>query len=561
MITHIHIKDFAIIEEIDIDIHPGLNIITGETGAGKSIVIEAVSMALGSRADTALVRSGREKALIQILFDESDLPENRRSGIELLTREISANGKSVCRVNGEIVTLTGLAELTKRLVDIHGQYDHQSLLDAGNHLGIVDAFHAEAIEPARLRVKSQYQAYASIRTEMDALLADEASAQREVDLLRYEVKEIEHVRPVPGEYAILTENLKRMQHSERIFARLTEAYGALSAESPSAIDAAGRARLAVADISDIAEDYKDLSQSLSDCYFELEEIVSTLRGMLDGIDHSTRSIDETIARIDQLDRLINKYAKNAEKATDDPLESVIAYRDLAAKRLDNIESLDSRKAELDAALKKTQDGLLRESCVLSRLRKKAAEALDVRVNAELLALNFNNAQFQAAFQNGTEEPDLAMLSENGIDRMEFLLSANKGQPLLPVAKVASGGEMSRIMLALKAVVGAFDQIPTMIFDEIDTGVSGVTASIVGEKLREIAQDRQIVCITHLPQIAACADHHFVIEKNSDESATYTTIREVTGEDRVSDIARMLGGRTITPATIAGAEELIALSRV
>jgi DNA repair protein RecN (Recombination protein N) len=395
---------------------------------------------------------------------------------------------------------------------------------------------------------------------MDALLSDETAAQREVDLLRYEVKEIDSVRPIPGEYAILTENLKRMQHSERIFERLTEAYEALSAESPSAIDAAGRARLAVADISDIAEDYNALSQSLSDCYFELEEIATALHGMLDGIDHSARSIDETIARIDQLERLINKYAKNAGRGIDDPLESVLAYRDSAVKRLDNIESLDSRKAELTTALKKAQDELLHESCILSRLRKKAAEALDVRVNAELLALNFSNAQFQAVFQNDPDEPESAMLSENGIDQMEFLLSANKGQPLLPVAKVASGGEMSRIMLALKAVVGAFDRIPTMIFDEIDTGISGVTASIVGEKLCEIAKDRQIICITHLPQIAACSDHHFVIEKNSDESATYTTIREVAGEDRVSDIARMLGGRTITPATIAGAEELIALSR-
>ncbi|MDR0596155.1 MAG: DNA repair protein RecN [Clostridiales Family XIII bacterium] len=563
MITHILIRDFAIIENIDIDLHGGLGIITGETGAGKSIIIEAVSMALGARADTAMVRHGCDKALIQILIDESGIPEGERTGIELLSREISKEGKSVCRIDGEIVTLALLRERAAHIADIHGQYDHQRLLDPENHIGVIDCFRADYIGGAKARVGEAWKAYSSAKRSLDELLAGEAQSRRELDFVRYEVGEIDAASPVSGEYERLVGELKIMQNSERIYEALSSAYGHLSGElSPegagmSASEGVASAERALRGVSDISDEYRAMGEAAADAAFRIDELARALRDSMDGVEFSEQAINDTISRIDVLERLMSKYGKT--------IDAVIEYRDKAAARLEAIENLDEAKGRLAAELSVAESALAAASLELSRYRRKAAEELEAGVTRQLRELNFNDAVFKTAFAKGYGEDgwhgevDPADFGPGGIDRIEFLLSSNKGQPPLPVARIASGGEMSRIMLALKSVIGEFDSIPTMIFDEIDAGISGITASVVGEKLKRMAVSRQIICITHLPQIAAYADSHYVIAKRSDDARTYTTVVAIDGEDRVGEVARLIGGRDVTDTTRASARELIEAS--
>jgi DNA repair protein RecN (Recombination protein N) len=553
MISHIFIKDFAIIERIDVDLHPGLNVITGETGAGKSIIIEAVSLALGSRADTAMVRAGRDKAHIQLVIDEGDLPSEEKTGIELLGREVSAAGKSICRIDGEIVTLSQLAAATKRIADIHGQYDHQSLLDPETHLVVIDAYGVANIAPAKERVRDCYAIYIAAKKRLDELLATESASKRELDFLRYEIREIDAAAPVPGEYEELTGRLKVMQNSEKIFECLAESHIALTGGNPSAADGAGNALSALRRITDFSDEYRDMANALSECYYSLQELAENIRNHMDRMDFSRQELDDAIARLDVLDRLIGKYGGRKAGTVRDTIEQVIEYRNRAEEKLSAIENFDAMKEKLTAELSQAEKALVSASATLSELRKGAAAELATGINRQLEELNFKNAVFSVKTETGD-------FSADGRDRTEFLLAANKGQPPLPIAKAASGGELSRIMLALKSVVGDFDHIPTMIFDEIDSGISGVTASIVGEKLLKMSQNRQIVCITHLPQIAAFADCHFVIEKNNDDKTTYTTVNEIVGNDRTVEIARLLGGKNITPNTLKSAEELIELSR-
>ncbi|MDR1496632.1 MAG: DNA repair protein RecN [Clostridiales Family XIII bacterium] len=571
MITHILIRDFAIIEEIDVDLSGGLSIITGETGAGKSIIIEAISMALGARADTAMVRKGREKARIQIIIDETELPEGDRVGVDLLSRDISKEGKSVCRVDGEIVTLAYLKEATARVADIHGQYDHQSLLDPRNHLGVVDDFRSDLISAVRAQVGEAWKKYSAAKRSLDRLLADEARSRREFDLLRFEVGEIDAARLRLGEYETLKDELKVMQNSERIYESLSSAYDAISGGATAASDSLARAIVSLRAVSDISDEYLAMGETVSDAAYALDELAGLLRDKLDSLDFSEQAINDAVARIDVLERLMSKYGGS--------VENVHAHRDRAAARLDDIGSVEETKERLTKELAAAESTLAAESLKLSHLRRKAAEELEEGVTEQLRELNFSDAVFSVSFardygKDGMDgvsrtsfaeagvdavRVDPADFSENGIDEAEFLIAANKGQPPLPVARAASGGEMSRIMLALKSVVGEFDRIPTMIFDEIDVGVSGVTASVVGEKLKRMALNRQIICITHLPQIAAFADRHYVIEKRSDDSDTYTTVTELTDEGRVAEIARLIGGSTVTATTMDSARELIAAS--
>jgi DNA repair protein RecN (Recombination protein N) len=334
-----------------------------------------------------------------------------------------------------------------------------------------------------------------------------------------------------------------MQNSEKIFAALNKAYQILSGDD-AAVGQIAEAKAELESIDSYATEYKDIAEHLANAYYELEETSARIRSHSELADFSQQTLDDTIARIDVIERLVSKYGEDEE--------SVLTYLSSAEARLDIVENIDERKAELAAALKSTEDNYLKAARELSSLRHSTADNLRVKVDKQLKELNFSDAQFDCEFGAGEYSAD-------GIDKVEFLLTANKGQPLRPLARVASGGEMSRIMLALDYVIGEFDGIPSMIFDEIDTGISGITATVVAEKIRKMSNDKQIICITHLPQIAAYASHHFVIHKSSDDHATYTTISEVKGDERVSDIARLLGGKNVTDTTLKSAEELISLS--
>jgi DNA repair protein RecN (Recombination protein N) len=546
VITRILIRDFAIIEEVDIDLTSGFSVITGETGAGKSIIIEAVSLALGSRADSAMVRAGKQKAFIQIV---AEIQEDDGVREVILTREVSASGKSAAKIDGEIVSVAQLSAFSARLADIHGQYDHQSLLKTENHIALVDSYHSLVTAPLKEQTAGEWKLYSSLKAQLTSLLADEAAARRRLDFMRFELDEITNANPRPEEDAALRERLAILQNSGFIFEKLSEAAELLYDGAPSAEELLGKAMRAMQNISAYSEELSSAARSISDSYYIIEDLASSIRANMGKMEFSPEELNDTISRLDLLERLCAKYGGSIPK--------MLEYRQKLLTDLENIENIDSLKEDLSSRLNHAEEKLIDLSARLTAARKEAAAELEVKINAELASLNFSNASFAVSF---TETADIrSRLSGNGVDNVEFLISSNRGQPLLPLTKVASGGEMSRMMLAFKSVTGSYDQIPTMIFDEIDSGISGVTASIVGEKLAGMARHRQIVCITHLPQIAAFGHNHFMIQKNSDDEKTFTVITALKDSERVQEIARLLGGANITETTLKSARELIDIS--
>lgn len=538
MITHISIRDFAIIENVEIDFHEGLNIITGETGAGKSIVIEAVSLALGSRADTAFVRSGKEKAVVQLVGD--------LMGQEyVITREVNTSGKNLCKVNGEIVTLAHLNLLCKRLADIHGQYDHQSLLNPEYHIKLVDMYKTDLIAPVKQKVSAIFIHYREISGKLRKLLAEESENKRKRDFMAFELDEIRKAQLVPGEDEQLEETITLLQNSEKIYESLASAYEILNGEEYSSLTGTKRALDALGSISYYSPNLSDIHEQLSDAFYQIEELSGEIRELRDRTVFSPDELDQAITRMNLLDGLKRKYNLS--------IEELIAYGDDLEEKLSYVENIDQMKKEL-AELQQKCEADLNEACIeLSSLRKEAAKELEAKILDELEELNFKDAQLAIDFKTADEYTD------SGTDIVEFMISTNKGESLKPLSKVASGGEMSRIMLAFKKIVGDYDDIPTMIFDEIDAGISGITASIVGKKLKQISEKHQIICITHLPQIASCGKYNYKIAKESDDSSTYTTVIELRTDEKIQEIARLLGGINITETTLQSAKELIEAS--
>ena len=539
MINHISIKNFAIIENTEVNFEDGLNIITGETGAGKSIVIEAVSLALGSRADTSSVRTGADKAVVQ-LAGELDGEEI------VITREVSASGKNLCRLNGEIVTLSRLNEVCRKLADIHGQYDNQSLLNPDYHMVLVDSYHKEKTEPAREAVSEKFTVFTRCRSELSALLSHEKENARRKDFYKFELEEIDGANLRIGEDTELEERISLLQNSEKIFESIEKSYALLTEASPSLIDGAGACHRAIEEIASYSRELEGISGDLGDIYYRLQDISRSLGEMRENISFSPAELDSLISRLNQIDNLKKKYGSS--------IEEILAYRDDIASKLDKIDNFDDEKRHLEKQLIDARDELMDACSVLTELRKEIAAELETKILSELSDLNFKDAQMKI-----TVEP-LPAPSEEGMDKIEILISANRGEPLKPLYKIASGGEMSRIMLAFKNIISSSDMIPTLIFDEIDNGISGITASIVAKKLGEISRQHQIICITHLPQIAAAGDRNYRIYKETDGENTFTRVEKLSDEEKVSEVARLLGGTTITDTTLQSARELIAGSR-
>ena len=539
MINHISIKNFAIIENTEVDFEDGLNIITGETGAGKSIVIEAVSLALGSRADTSSVRTGADKAVVQ-LAGELDGEEI------IITREVSASGKNLCRLNGEIVTLARLNEVCRRLADIHGQYDNQSLLNPDYHMVLVDSYHKEETGPAREVVSEKFDAFTRCRSQLASLLSLEKENARKKDFYKFELDEIEAANLRIGEDTELEERISLLQNSEKIFESIEKSYALLNEASPSLIDGAGACHRAIDEIASYSRELEGISGDLGDIYYRLQDISRSLGEMRENISFSPAELDSLISRLNQIDNLKKKYGSS--------IEDILAYRDDIKSKLDKIDNFDDEKHRLEKQLIAARNELMAACSVLTELRKKIAAELETKILAELSDLNFKDARMEI-----TVEP-LSAPTEEGMDKVEILISANRGEPLKPLYKIASGGEMSRIMLAFKNILSSSDMIPTLIFDEIDNGISGITASIVAKKLGEISRQHQIICITHLPQIAAAGDSNYRIYKETDGEKTFTRVEKLAEDEKVSEVARLLGGTTITDTTLQSARELIAGSR-
>lgn len=559
MISEISIRDFAIINQLQIHFQSGLNIITGETGAGKSIVIEAVSLALGSRADTAFVRTGREKAVIRLvveadgpqisqLLEEQGIP--REQPLTIL-REISVSGKNVCRVNGETVPVSFLNRLCKKIADIHGQYDHQSLLLPDNHIAFVDLSDPKSIVPAKEQVKALYHSYSRIRQELASLSHDQAEDERKRDFMRFELSEIRSVNPCVDEDTQLEQDLLLLQNSETLYENLSAAHQLLSEDSPSVMEGLGGAMRCLSEIQTLSPELGSLSETLTDCYYRLEDLNALIRREADSISFSQSDLNDTINRLELLSSLKRKYGGSLEK--------VLQYADHIEQELAAEENLDLRRDELTAKLGQTE-ARLKEACdELTQKRKEASKRMEEGINLELSQLNFKDARLSVSFSPLSQNSKHPAYSAEGADQVEFLITTNRGERPKPLAKIASGGEISRIMLAFKRIIGDYDRIPTLIFDEIDSGISGVTASIVGRKLSEIAKNHQVICITHLPQIAAFGDHHFRIEKSTQSDETSTAVVPLDHAEKVREIARLLGGVNITETTLKSAEELLSLS--
>ncbi|MBQ7245962.1 MAG: DNA repair protein RecN [Firmicutes bacterium] len=541
MIEHISIRDFAIIENTEIDFSNGLSVITGETGSGKSIVVTAISLALGSRADSSYVRHGSEKAVVELSATVN--------GEEIvISREVNVSGKNLCRLNGRMVSLAELFDTCKLIADIHGQYDNQSLLDPASHLAIVDDYRAEKIDPIKNSYLNSYNAYSEKKKALNQLLSAEADNTRKLDFYRYEIKEIDEAKLVPGEYQELKDRLSLLQNGEKIYAAANRAREFLngSYDSGGAYSLLGSALSELETISEYSKELSDSKNDLSDIYYRVEDLNSFLRDICEGLTFSPQELDDTIARIALLDGLIKKYAK---ANSDDPTSEILSYRDSISESLKMIENYDEEKARLTSELSEAEKGMNEKAAELTAARQVSALDLTKKIKNELVDLNFSDAELEIAFSK--QEP-----SPNGFDAAEILISTNRGEPLKPLIKTASGGEISRIMLAIKSIASEYDNIPTLIFDEIDQGISGKTAAVVGKKLKDISKHHQVICITHLPQIAAASDTSYRIYKESDESSTYTHVDKLSDDEKIEEVARLIGGETITDAAREAARALI-----
>lgn len=549
MISYISIKDFAIIENCEVEFEKGLNIITGETGSGKSIVIEAISLALGARADSSFVRTGADKAVVQIAgdLDGEDI---------VITREVSASGKNLCKLNGRVVTLAELSTYCKRLADIHGQYDHQSLLNPEYHIRLIDLFHADEIAPVAQMVARLYDGYVKTSASLKKLLQSAADADKKRDFMKFQLEEIRSAKLVSGEDAELSERITLLQNSERLYQVLSRAYDALYESEPSTIDSLETVAKELEGISGFSGAISALSERISSLCYELDDIAHEIRSERDDMVFSQEELDECIERYELIQNLKRKYGNEFLDGgiTPGSIEAVNNFADTIEAELKDVENSDHLKSELEAQLETINAQLQLASERLSTLRHESAADLIKRITEQLKDLNFNNSQLDIEFTK------MDSFTESGIDLVNFMISTNLGEPLKPLNKIASGGEMSRIMLAFKKIIADYDDIPTLIFDEIDSGISGIAASVVGKKLKEIAENHQIICITHLPQIAACGHTNYRISKETAGGTTKTTVSRLSDDETVREIARLLGGANITDTTLKSAKELLAASK-
>ena len=535
MIKSIRIKNFAIIKDTEFRFHSGLNIITGETGAGKSIVATAISLALGSRADSTFIRHGASKATIEMIAELGDKEYT-------VVREISSNGKNRCIINGDGVPLGRLISISEKNAQIHGQFDNNLLLNPETHIDLLDTFGGQNILSYYLQYINSFNEFSEIKNRYNKLVTSIKEDSSKADYYRYSIEEIDRANLVDGEDAELEDRMKFLQNAETISRALSDSYDALTSGDFSAENLIGSALSNIKSVSEYTKDIDSLSDNLESLSIQLSDIISKMHTLLDSSDFSERELDEIMERLSLIDSLKKKYAPT--------IRGILAHRDELSEKLNNMESFDEQKEKLKALLEESRLKFYSDGNSLTEARKKIGKELSKAVVSELAQLNFKDAYIDVTIT------PLKAPGPKGMDEVELFITTNKGEPLKPLAKIASGGEVSRIMLAIKAITADSENISTLIFDEVDTGISGITASIVGNKLQDLAANHQVISITHLPQIAAKGDHNYRIYKESNDSETFAYVEEITGEDKLMEIARLLGGTKITKATIENARELI-----
>lgn len=552
MLSLLHIENIALIQSADIRFEPGFNVLTGETGAGKSIVIDSIGAVLGERTSRELIRTGAKSALVTAVFTQvPPLPWLEENGFPtgeeelLLQRELQGDGRNVCRIDGKLVTVAQLRELGRQLLNIHGQHDGQQLLDPASHLGYLDQF--GGCQPLLESYQEAYRKWHDIRREMDKLQMDEAERSRRVDTLNYQIQELERAQLKAGEDEELSARRTLLRSAGRLMEAVQSAEFALSGDEDrdGACSLIAQAEGEVQGVSSISPELSELSEKLTALRCAADDAADTLRDLSRSFDFSPGELDQVEERLDLLYRLRKKYGPT--------VEDMLSYLERCRKELDQIQYADDTLARLEKDLKKAQKEAARRGEVLSQARREAAGALQARVQEELRQLDMPKVRFQTEF---TPKGGEAGMDETGLDEVQFLMSANLGEALKPIQKVASGGELARIMLALKNVLAEGDQIGTLVFDEVDTGVSGRAAQKVAEKMAQVARGKQVLCVTHLPQIAAMADTHFSVQKGEREGRTYTRLERLDRSQRREKLARLIGGASITPSLLESAEELL-----
>ena len=548
MLDLLHIENIAVIEQADISFRPGFNVLTGETGAGKSIVIDAISAILGQRAYRDTIRTGADRARISAIF--RDVPQFswfEENGISyqpelLIQREIFADGKNVCRVGGQPVTVSMLRGLGQQLIQIHGQHDSAQLFDEENHLIMLDAF---AGHEERLSIYRQaYREMDDLRRQIRSMTMDEAEKLRRIESLQHQIGEIDRAELRPGEDKELDEKRTLMRSGEKLMTALTRAAEALSGgeETDGAYSLTSQAAMELAPVSGISNRMEEVWKRVEELSYSLQDAAEQVRDLRDSFDFSPEALEEVEARLDVIHRLKRKYGADCDE--------ILAFRERCRKELDAIETSDDTIRRLKEILHEKKVETRRQADALTEARKQAASVFSEKLIAELRQLDMPRVEFVCQLT------PKAHLDETGGDDCRFLMSANMGEELRQMSRVASGGELARIMLAMKNVLSEKDRIPTLIFDEVDTGVSGRAAQKVAEKLRAVSVGKQVLCVTHLPQIAAMADAHFLISKAEQGGRTYTSVTPLDMDGRRDEISRLIGGARITDNTRKSAEEML-----
>ncbi|MGM0395583.1 MAG: DNA repair protein RecN [Bacillota bacterium] len=554
MLKELRIKNFAIIDNLTIDFTEGLNLLTGETGSGKSIIIEALEMVLGGRASREMIRTGKGKAIIEAMFFVDDRLQKEllqlgyeADGILVLTKEISDGYPSVSRINGRPVTLNILKSITNRMVDIFGQHEHQSLLDTSNHIRIIDSLLPVESKELLSGIREDYKEYKKLQDRLDKLSVSSQQRERELDLLRFQIEEID-VAELSGEDDQEVElQFKRMDNLKDTIAQSYQALALLNDEydGPGVIPLLQKSVEIIGHSGRYDQTLQDYGNSLQAILYELQDLYRETSGYIEGLDIDEEKLFLLRERLDIVNTLKKKYGSNVQQ--------ILQYRDETQDRYDRLLNIDRELDKLHIEISGIREKLIKNSSELSSLRKRVSLKLQKDMERELLTLNMDNVIFKVHFKK-REEP-----IDSGIDSIEFLLSTNPGEDLKPLSRIVSGGEMSRIMLAFKGIMADMDNMPTLVFDEIDTGISGRTAQVVGEKIRRISSGHQVISISHLPQIAALADTHFVIRKGSGKEGTITKVERLLQEERVDELARLLGGVQVTETTRKHAVEMLEMS--
>lgn len=547
MLRLLHIENIAVIEQAEIVFEDGFNVMTGETGAGKSIVIDAISAILGERAYRDMIRTGTSRAAVRAIFDRvPELPWFAENGVPYdaetdIRRELTADGKNLCRVNGTAVTVGVLKKLGAQLINIHGQHDSAALFDEAQHLTVLDSFAEDEAE--RAAYAERYEAVRALRREIDRLSMDESEKLRRMESLQYQIDELTKAHLRPGEEEELEARRKLMQNAEKLSDGLHEASACLDGDSQTdgAATLLGQAERALARLARIDDQLAPLQETVADLMYRVRDCAEQVAEQVDALSFSEAELDDVEQRLDILHRLHRKYGPTCEE--------MLAYLEKAKNELDEIEFSSDRVEQLKKKLRAAEQAAQEAALVLRERRKRAGEQLSARICSELAELDMKKVEFSCVFT----ETELTPL---GADAVAFYMTANAGEALKPLSKVASGGELARIMLALKNVLAERDRVPTLIFDEVDTGVSGRAAQRVAEKLLAVSRTKQVLCVTHLPQLAALADTHFRIAKREADGRTYTSVTPLDFEGRRQELARIIGGASITETTLQSAGEML-----